>query len=493
MLGFKRKDSLKFKLLFWVWLSTSIATTLFTGIQVYSEYLGDVNVAKQQLDIIERSYTSQIELSLWDFNTKYAQMQATSISKLHHVSYVSLRMGDDLLYEKGEFHNKQESGSRIYQLFQSDIFLGELKVQVNLEEIKEGYALKILKIFFLQSVKTFLVCWVLLLLFSRIVVRHIYQISDYLTHFNLDDPQKLVLNRNDNDDGDEFSLLVENINNLKERLYTADKKAKSLTENLEKLVEQRTAELEEARAKSFHASKLVALGEMASGVAHEINNPLAIIAGTVMSLEKSRKKGIMTDEYFFKSTEKVRETVDRISKVVSALNIVSRADSELHKEKVSLRRILESVVGLCRERFRKNDIELRIDLKDEKFGVLVHCNQALMSQVFMNLLNNSFDAVMENADKAKWIKIDIVTTDDFHEIRVTDSGHGVPEEIRDKIFNPFFTSKSFGNGSGLGLSMSLGILKELGGNLSLDDTISSCFIVKLPHAVKELKAAKVEV
>lgn len=242
----------------------------------------------------------------------------------------------------------------------------------------------------------------------------------------------------------------------------------------EKLVEQA---LEQEKAKSIHMGRLSAIGEMAAGIAHEINNPLAIINGLLSSVERRLHGSNPIDEIpkILENTAKARNQVIRMSKIINGLREFSRSGDNQFFEQMSLKKILDSVEDLCSEKLKSLNIQIEIQAEEIEF----QCNPIQIEQVLINLINNSADAI-SNLDQ-KWIKIEAIKCGNFIEISVNDSGPGISEEVAQKIMQPFFTTKEIGKGTGLGLSISRGIIQKHGGSLYPDPISKNTrFVVQVP-------------
>ena len=223
-------------------------------------------------------------------------------------------------------------------------------------------------------------------------------------------------------------------------------------------------DLENARMSLISSSKLAALGEMAGGIAHEINNPLAIIDGSARMLAVIIKRDKVDSEKVDRIVGTIEATVVRISRIVCGLRSFARDGANDPMEVTSVASLVEHSLALCNERFKAHSIELVIGAIDP--GLMVNCRATQLEQVLLNLLSNAHDAV--EALALKWVKVEVHDLHQKVEITITDSGKGIPHEIREKIMQPFFTTKSIGKGTGLGLSLSKGIVEAHGGCLSLD-------------------------
>lgn len=242
---------------------------------------------------------------------------------------------------------------------------------------------------------------------------------------------------------------------------------------------QQYKDLEEENRKHKYqieqSAKMAALGVMSSGLAHEINNPLATILGRVqlmqMMLNQSKNQNpesIGINEKLLKSIDIISTTVQRISKIIKGLRSFARETQGDPFAPTSLEEIVETTLSFCESRFQNLGIELeRVIEKD----VVIDCRSTEISQVLLNALNNAFDAIEKL--EVKWVKLEATRKNKKLIITVTDSGLGIPENIREKVMIPFFTTKEVGRGTGLGLSLSRGIVESHGGEFY--------FNYKAPH------------
>jgi signal transduction histidine kinase len=240
-------------------------------------------------------------------------------------------------------------------------------------------------------------------------------------------------------------------------------------------------QVEASRLQLIQSSKMAALGMMASGMAHEINNPLAIIVGKINIILRRFEKQNTEDEELKKSLGQVLLMASRIQKAIDGLRTFSKSGVQDSPEEVFLETIINETVNLCTERFINNNIKLEIC---EIPSVKITCRKSQISQAILNLLSNSFDATIELDEK--WVKIQSLYDSKKHEvsIEIIDSGKKLSPDLVKHIFDPFYTTKDIGKGAGLGLSISKGIIEEHKGTLEYDTTSSNTkFIVtfKLPY------------
>lgn len=206
--------------------------------------------------------------------------------------------------------------------------------------------------------------------------------------------------------------------------------------------------------------KLASLGGLSGGLAHEINNPLTILAGRIFSLNRMIKDGDIDKEKMMHACESAEESVRRIDSIVNALRTFSRDEYVEDLKDVN-------VAGLIKDCIRSFEHEDQIIIKNKCDGdyCLVKGNAVLLQRVFTNLITNSLHAVKET--NKPWIEIEVINKTPL-ELSFKDSGGGISEELAERVMEPFFTTKSVGEGSGLGLALSQNIMRLHGGALKIN-------------------------
>ena len=219
------------------------------------------------------------------------------------------------------------------------------------------------------------------------------------------------------------------------------------------------------------ATKLASLGEMAAGIAHEINQPLNVIRLATVNIEKRLRDNEFDDPNVFKRLDRVNSQIDRATFIIDQLREFSREAKEVSVVSNPVRSA-EKVVDLLDEQLRLDGINLLVDFDVDSVEVLIHPTK--LEQVLVALVNNARDKCVDNIENLEGrgtISIGITSTEDSTlgecvAIEVSDNGGGIPSEVLDRVFDPFFTTKAIGSGTGLGLSVSYRIIKESGGILS---------------------------
>lgn len=216
-------------------------------------------------------------------------------------------------------------------------------------------------------------------------------------------------------------------------------------------------------------NNLTQIGELASNIAHEINNPLGIIMGHSEVLEALLKKphDQIDKEKLSKSLHTITETTDRISKIIVGLKNIERSDHTPETKVISLAEIIRDVNPVIQMKIKEYNIKYSVSFDLNIDEVRVDVNPIQISQVLINLINNSIYEIKDF--KNKWIKVIISkNTFDTISIRVQDSGNGINKEIVEMLFEPLFTSKPQGEGTGLGLSICRKIIESHKGQLSYE-------------------------
>ena len=250
-------------------------------------------------------------------------------------------------------------------------------------------------------------------------------------------------------------------------------------------VERREQELRDKQEQLVQAGKLATLGELTTGVAHELNNPLNNIGLFVGNAVDLVELGAADKQRIVREMDRAMQQVRKATEIISHLRTFGRA-APSRRDPVSLSQVMTQALSLVQEQLRLRGIRVTVELGPEEPVVLG--NPVQLEQVFINLFTNARDALAES--ERKEIHISGSIGGDVVEIRFTDTGPGIPPALEGRIFDPFFTTKDVGQGTGLGLSITYGIIKELGGTISVVSPPGegATFLLRLPlapvHAVE---------
>lgn len=248
--------------------------------------------------------------------------------------------------------------------------------------------------------------------------------------------------------------------------------------SLEEMVADRTQRL-------LQSEKVATMGSLLAGVAHELNNPLAVVMGQAHMLKDLTQGSALAGR-----AEKLRAAAERCGRIVRNFLALARQRSP-ERSHVHLRAVIQESLEMLAHGLRVDTVDVQVDVPDGLPAIWADAHQ--MHQVIVNLVANAHHAMRRVADSRRIsITARFDSTRRRVQLRITDTGPGVPPEFREKIFEPFFTTKPAGEGTGLGLSLCRGIIEDHGGTIVLDSAAGrgATFVVEFPVAEKAGPAAR---
>jgi PAS domain S-box-containing protein len=257
------------------------------------------------------------------------------------------------------------------------------------------------------------------------------------------------------------------------------------------LVEQKNLErdMEQQRALAFQSAKFASLGQLAGSIAHEINSPLGAIMLSASSLDNAIKKGELDIQRARNHANSTLSLVKKIARIVSALKSIGGVHGNNEMSQIDIRSILDEILTIAEPRAKNANIKVEVIFNPPNLTPQIVGHSAQLSQIFINLINNSIDAIIEQREKhpdrprslESWIQLHTQIVKEQIQFRLTDSGQGIPQTVADRIFDPFYTTKNIGAGTGIGLSISKQIANNHGGSLILDRrNPNTSFVLTLP-------------
>lgn len=249
----------------------------------------------------------------------------------------------------------------------------------------------------------------------------------------------------------------------------------------------------ETEQQLIQASKMATLGEMASAMAHELNQPLSVIKTACgFFMMKAEQKEDIEENTLFEVIEKMDKNVDRATRIINNMREFARKSS-MDIVKVQINEVIEKAFEFFTQQMKLREIEITWELENNL--PRIDADPGRLEQVFINLFLNARDAIEERWANQKPLKgekkITIKSKLEGEKVicQICDTGIGVPEKLKDKIFEPFFTTKEVGKGMGLGLSITYGIVKEFGGliHVAANHPEGACLIMEFPVSIKKIK------
>lgn len=240
-------------------------------------------------------------------------------------------------------------------------------------------------------------------------------------------------------------------------------------------LEKSLTELRDTQSYLVQSERLSAVGQLVAGVAHELNNPLAIIIGYAQLIMRMPEVTPRMEECL----NKLEDAGQRCQRIVHHLTIFAQKQ-KAEKRYLSIKEILQSVIDIRIDQLQAGRIQVETSFDDRTMAVFADYQQ--LQQVFLSLINNAQEALSLNTDAARRLRILSRLTDDTVAVDIIDNGPGISDGDKAKLFEPFFTTKDFGQGIGLGLSVCYGIIKEHDGDIKISDTDGggATFTVTLP-------------
>lgn len=262
------------------------------------------------------------------------------------------------------------------------------------------------------------------------------------------------------------------ISDVTDRKRTEDELSE-LNLNLEKRVKEELKKTEEQQRLLIQKSKLESLGELAAGIAHEINQPLGGISMAMDNILIKLNDGEVSKDYLQQKIRQSFEDIERIKTIIDHIRTFSRGQQQTEFTKVDINVVIRNALSIINNLYSNHQINFVLDLVET--DNFVYGNQYRLEQVLLNLLSNAKHAVDEKKEKQgadssfnKRISINSASRDKNLVIVIEDNGIGIASEHLNKIFDPFYTTKEFDRGTGLGLSISYGLIKEMKGDIKVE-------------------------
>lgn len=299
--------------------------------------------------------------------------------------------------------------------------------------------------------------------------------GSYLVHaFNIG-PNKMIASFVD---VTRLAQAEENLQQLNQSLTNGNKAIEESNINLEKTVQERTKELKETTLQLIQSEKLSALGELSAGVAHELNQPLNGIKIIAQSITRDLTKGNLDESMLKNDLQDIISQVNKMAEIINHMRVFTRNTLDNEFQTVEIESVIRDALKFQEQQLINHGITLKKEFSENL--PKLHGNPVRLEQVILNLLSNARDA-LENKS-TRQVTIRTYQNNQNLTIEISDTGSGIPENIKSKIFDPFFTTKEAGKGTGLGLSVAKKIVEEHKGKIEIESKkdFGSTFKIILP-------------
>ncbi len=452
-------------------LISSLITLVTTALQYYIEYKRDINYVLQTLSHIGSSSRNSLSRSLWNLDDLQIKVQLDSILKLRDFVGVAIYDEDGQVYYKNTkpgFDDIDKFSTKFPLVItdeESTYGLGELVIWATKVHINDNLISRLIHFFFGQFIKTLMIIFTMLYLFRIFITKHLDFIVNFLKDVDLNSEsiEKLTLRKRSNNI-DELDYVKDSINNMLDRV------AKANLETNDK-IQRQEREIQLQKAASINSARLASLGEMAANIAHEVNNPLTVLSFSGKKISHLLNEDPPNIERLKHFTSMINRTVDRMTKTITSLKRLSRDTSEESFEVVEVHSMLERVLDLCEMSINEKGITVTTEFVDVDKNTAIKCQEVKITQVIINLLNNACYEI--KGMNKPWIKIIVTRNNDLISFSVVDCGPGISMEIQERMFEPFYTTKDIGEGTGVGLSICTSTAIEHKGRLFVDNSCSN--------------------
>jgi signal transduction histidine kinase len=483
------------KLLIYLYaISTAVAAvvTVATSAIDYSKESGELERSASQLDAIT---TSAVSALIWNRDLESIENQMKSV--LGNPIVWSIVVYDDSANEifRGASNSGQEpkfaftrSSPVIYSEGGVDKTIGRIDFVMSKDKVVDAVLWRFIAVLFLNGFKAIIVSTLLFYILRRLVTR---PVSELLQYFRATPPDRAgmeSLKINDRKTSyDEISELIDNAQDRELALAEHNKANQRRIEVADQALDKTNEQMQRERELAALNARLAQLGELAVGIAHEINNPLTIVNGYVMRARMESQKTPVDITKLGESLSAIERTTMRIAKIIAGLRAYARDGQHDPFEPTKISTLLTDALEITQGRLREFDIELKTEVLWDESQV-IDCRATQIAQILVVLVNNAADAI-KSLDK-RWIEIGGYLEGDQIVLTVTDSGNGIPADIATNLFDPFFTTKPVGEGTGLGLSVAFGIVKGHSGEIFVNRGCANTqFVVKLPVSQAQSNAA----
>ncbi len=496
----------------YILLCSALLSVCSTMIQLYADFQSGVSELDERFNDIELSFNQSISTSLWDFNEPLVRQQIEGILRLADIRHVKITTSFGKIYQVGDITAEVKKTENYPIIFEGNS-IGNMVISADYRDIYQELWQRAGFIVISEFIKIFIVAFCTFFIVHWLITRHLYRITLYskaMTGENIDTP--LIL-ENRGETTDELDELVSAINDMRLtlkddiiQLEDAENALINLNGDLEIKVYERTAKLAEinqhlqqslneltlAKDQLVQSEKMASLGQLVAGVAHEVNTPLGICVTSVSALKEkiselnhalidetlSRKQLSSILKLFVEYEQIIERSLNKAVDLIRGFKSVAVEHHTDPKININLAQHVNDVVNTVKTLFKQKNYTIKIEI-DKALNVFTF--PSAWNQILTNFLTNSHIHGFENCMKGE-ISIEFQASEDSLVLIYQDNGKGLDEKIKDKIFDPFVTTKRGFGGSGLGMNIVYNLVNtKLGGSIKIADSEHGCcFVVKVP-------------
>ncbi|MGK5093189.1 ATP-binding protein [Deltaproteobacteria bacterium TL4] len=459
---YSRTHRLSFRVLFYILLCSTIFTVIGTAFQLYTEYQRDLEKINEGLNLVKDGYLKPLTLSVWTIDERQLATQLEGLLLMPDIRNVQVfNPARQLLASAGS-----SLGNRVdvheFPLIYRDQMIGTLHVTADLNQVYARMQNRILLILSTQIIKTFLWSFLVLFIFHQLIMRHIHTMTTYLQKFDvghMERPLTLERKQTASSESDELDQVVNALNQMRSNLIAYIDERKRAEEERFKL---------EVRLQQ--SQKIEAVGTLAGGIAHDLNN---ILFGMMGYTELVRQR-LPPGSELKGELDQVLIGGNRAKELIRQILTFSRR-TEVNRTPLEIVPLIKESLKFMRASLPTT---IRIDQHIEVSRSTILGDPAQFHQILVNLCTNAGYAmkqtggVLDVSLREVEVKPELAELYELNEglylkLSVRDTGHGMSAKVKERIFEPFYTTKPQGEGTGLGLSVVHGIVKSLQGTITV--------------------------
>lgn len=496
----------------YIFVCSSLLSVASTFIQLYVDFQDGLYKLDERFNNIELSYIQSISTSLWDFNEGLVEQQISGIQRLPDIRHVQLTTSFGKIYEVGGSINQAKKIENYPIAFEGNV-IGNMTISADYRDIYQHLWQKAGFIVLTEFIKIFIVALCTFIIVHWFITRHLYRITLYSQAMSGESLDRPLVLENRGNKTDELDELVSAINDMRLtlqndiiKLEDAENALINLNGDLEIKIYERTSKLSESNHQLQHSldaltlakdqlvqsEKMASLGQLVAGVAHEVNTPLGICVTSLSALkekfnelEQSLKNETLTKKQLYSILELFMEyekIIDRsLNKAVDLIRGFKSVAVEYHtdpKIQINLSQHVHDIVNTVKTLFKQKNYVINI-LVDDQLNLVTF--PSAWNQILTNFLTNSHYHGFENiTDGEIFIKFEV--NNEKLVLTYQDNGKGLDDKVKDKVFDPFVTTKRGLGGSGLGMNIVYNLVTtKLGGNIKIvKSKRGCCFVVQVP-------------
>ena len=447
------KNKLSYKLIFYIFIISFSITSLALYINLKNTYESQVIKFEKDLNNIEKNRLEILSQSLWDVNQVAINIFLENLLNDEHIVYAKIIENDGNIYEFGE-EKKEDIIKKefvINKTFKDEnYFIGKLIVIADLTPLKDKLQNDALNTILFKLIEIFLISLLIIFLIKKFITNSIEDMADYannLTLDNLDTPLK-IKNSGDKNNHNELDVVAHAINKMRINLIH---------------------QIEKSREKDTilaHQSKMAAMGEMIGNIAHQWRQPLSVISTAATGIKVNKELGIFDEATIIETMDAINESTQYLSTTIDDFRNFFKPEKDKKYFKIS--NVFNKTFSLIHQQFKNRDIDIIQDIKNAQ--ILGFENELI--QVLINILNNSRDELINLSNQKKLIFLNSQIKGNKLIIKIKDNAGGIKEDVINRIFEPYFTTKTKNLGTGIGLYICEEIVvKHMQGSIEVKNSI----------------------